>query len=291
MTNEILRSDIDLAKRLLITGSPDEEICSALARRGIDREAATQLLSDLRCGRMVQPTREFFPVMPPGPTPAEPAMAPRSTSVHTAQAPTVSATPGTSPSRPWKLWFSAAVLLCLGAGALVLALQSRFRHPPPRSGSSPSVPNLTLGPNGLRLNTSLSGEGSLLTREGSYDVLAALLGAPTRTNHTEVQTIYAFDRQGLLLYVQPDRTAAWLVVDFAGQGEDNGAEAPFAGSLTLHDVVIQADTERHALADNQALGLTNAASDTLAGGAGGVHLTFDFSKPRERISTVIIDWK
>ena len=53
MTNDILRTDIELATRLMEEKRPAEEIIAALIPRGIDRAKATQLVDDLRSGKKV----------------------------------------------------------------------------------------------------------------------------------------------------------------------------------------------------------------------------------------------
>ena len=53
MTNDILRTDIELATRLMDEKRPTEEIIAALVPRGIDRAKATQLVDDLRNGKNV----------------------------------------------------------------------------------------------------------------------------------------------------------------------------------------------------------------------------------------------
>ena len=53
MTNEILRTDIELAIRLIDEKRPTEEVIAALVPRGIDRAKATQLVDDLRSGKRV----------------------------------------------------------------------------------------------------------------------------------------------------------------------------------------------------------------------------------------------
>src|SRR5690348_10394685 len=55
MTDEILQTDIDLARRLIDEGDGDAEIIGHLARRNISPERATRLVSDLRAGQAVEP--------------------------------------------------------------------------------------------------------------------------------------------------------------------------------------------------------------------------------------------
>jgi hypothetical protein len=55
MIREILRADIEVAIRLRKANRSDEDIVAALARRGVDRTNAAQLVDDLRNGRNVSP--------------------------------------------------------------------------------------------------------------------------------------------------------------------------------------------------------------------------------------------
>ncbi len=53
MTHDILTSDVELAKRLIGEGETDDGVITALVHRGIDREAAAQLVDDLHNGRKI----------------------------------------------------------------------------------------------------------------------------------------------------------------------------------------------------------------------------------------------
>ena len=59
MTDEILQTDIDLARRFIDAGSGDAEIIDLLARRNIAPNRAASLVCELREGRAVQPDRVF----------------------------------------------------------------------------------------------------------------------------------------------------------------------------------------------------------------------------------------
>jgi hypothetical protein len=54
MIHSILPSDIELATRMREEGHSDDEVLAILLRRGIAREAADQLVDDLRNGRKIQ---------------------------------------------------------------------------------------------------------------------------------------------------------------------------------------------------------------------------------------------
>jgi hypothetical protein len=55
MTHDILQSDIDCAKRLIVANRPDQEVVLALARRGIESSKAAQVVDALRRGSAVEP--------------------------------------------------------------------------------------------------------------------------------------------------------------------------------------------------------------------------------------------
>jgi len=329
MINEILRSDIELAKRLLMTGSPEAHVCAALERRGINAEAATQLIAELRKGKIVRPTHEFFPlasVQSPAVEQAPIQLAPAAQQLQPRQEPPAEQPPPVTlqspppmrqptasppPSRPtpapavrtgyregrtrFLLGLTVLVFLACSVGAVVWAVHRFTRRPDRAAGASVTeaqtagakkpAPTLSMAADGCRL------EGSLLNPEASFDVLTLLIRAPTRTNSANGQTtVYAFDREGILLYTQTNGNALSVVVDFEGQGGEAGAESRFPGQVILHKTIIPADTPRSVLAGESSLGLTNAVSGTLQGGAGGVRWTFDYTKSRRRISMLIIDW-
>src|SRR5580765_5907754 len=64
MTNDILQSDIDLARRLLEGGRPPEDIVVALGYRGINGKRAAQLIADLQSGKTVEPDRPITISLP-----------------------------------------------------------------------------------------------------------------------------------------------------------------------------------------------------------------------------------
>jgi hypothetical protein len=55
MTHDILQTDIELAKELIASNRPADEVARALNRRGIQLPTATQLVDDLSNGRPVRP--------------------------------------------------------------------------------------------------------------------------------------------------------------------------------------------------------------------------------------------
>src|SRR3954468_19547696 len=59
MTDEILQTDIDLARRLIAEGHQDPEIVENLACRNIAPNRATRLVVELRHGRTVEPDQDW----------------------------------------------------------------------------------------------------------------------------------------------------------------------------------------------------------------------------------------
>ena len=61
MTREILDSDVDVLERLAKEGSSDNQIITALGRRGIEAVRATKLVNDWRNGSRVRPKMILLP--------------------------------------------------------------------------------------------------------------------------------------------------------------------------------------------------------------------------------------
>src|SRR6267378_119303 len=59
MTNDILQSDIDLARRLLDARRPADEIVAALSYRGINGNRAAHLVADFHAGKAVEPDKHI----------------------------------------------------------------------------------------------------------------------------------------------------------------------------------------------------------------------------------------
>ncbi|HVM50456.1 MAG TPA: hypothetical protein VMU04_20685 [Candidatus Acidoferrum sp.] len=154
MTRSILPTDIDLAKRLLGTNRGDAAVIRALVQRGIESDAATQLVADLRRGEDVepqfnvglgiapvrlaaresaeQPVETPAPAPAPGPAPASrvPAPAPAAAAREPAPAPAPARRERVQPSaRPRRsaFWALAAVPLCFVV-VITGSLISRHLH-------------------------------------------------------------------------------------------------------------------------------------------------------------------
>ena len=85
MTNEILETDIEIARSMLRKGARADEVSGVLIRRGLEPNRAAQLVSDLQQGKQVQvdlpfrPARRHSPHGPasPGQSPDLPEISPR----------------------------------------------------------------------------------------------------------------------------------------------------------------------------------------------------------------------
>jgi hypothetical protein len=148
---------------------------------------------------------------------------------------------------------------------------------------------LELQPDGLHLGGSLVTRGSVLT------TVANLLGIPTRTNQVgQTDTvIYAYDRQGLLIYAQKGGGTNSIVLDCEGSGGTNGTTLPFTGSLKIEDQVIGPGTDSQALTAIKKLELNHpdTGGSVWGGRYSGLDLVFAYLKSPQRLSLIEIDLK
>jgi hypothetical protein len=316
MIHDILQSDIELAVRLREDQRPDEEILQTLMHRGIEAGKAAQLLDDLRSGRKVSaaPAPSEFaprrrtrterhpkeePVSAPAPAP-ERHSARESRSRHRGRAGSQS--------------FRGLFLFLVGLAVVVVAcvVYWRFRTPvtapqetgPTPAKASPASPSTSgaanVKPSGS--TTSLALElrsdglhvgGSLVTRDNVLPAVAGLLGAPSRTNvvaGTGV-TVYAYDPQGVLVYVQPGGRTNSIMLDCDATGGANGTTSAFTGTLKLEDQVIGPETDAKTLGSLKRLGLRSIKSDgSIWGGHyNTLELVFAYLKSPRRLSLIEID--
>jgi hypothetical protein len=120
MTNQLLQSDIDLAKRLIQERHTDEEILGVLLRRRVAPEKALHVLAALRAGEQVEPDMrinyELGEGLPDDPSiPAAPAPEPY-------VEPSPHRRKRSKRSGGWKLWASLIVAALLGGAALYVFL-------------------------------------------------------------------------------------------------------------------------------------------------------------------------
>jgi hypothetical protein len=313
MTNDILQSDIDLARRLLDAHRPADEIVAALGYRGINGNRATQLVTDLQSGKPVEPDKPITISLPSRPIeeapPSEQQHSRKSTPAELAGEQPPRVLPRRRKSNTF-LWFTiavAAAAVCLVAFAL-LGRKSHSRDSvdqarPEGSNQSidsdgsnhgTSVPDagaisLQVEPDGLRLC------GKSLTREKFLPVIFKILGAPARTNQVEKadQVIYAYDACGLLVYSPKGPGHYSIVVDFDGSDGTAGTKNPFVGTFKVKNQVVRPDTDSASLSSIKELGLQTPKADSGIFHAqyGTVELVFGYLKSRERLSLVEIDFK
>ncbi|MGO8928748.1 MAG: hypothetical protein ACLQU3_17920 [Limisphaerales bacterium] len=323
MTHDVLRTDIELATRLRAAERPDDEIIAALVQRGVDPAGAARLVDDLRDGRKAiaqspVPPEFLLPrrirtksgdrgTGPSQPQPAQGANLRRKHSVRSARH---------HRKRPAAAWRIPAIIVALGvvAGGILIAhryhagADSTEEHaskaPRPKvngaNGEAPAAaapgqhPSpeplaLELRPDGLHIGASHVTPGNILT------AVADNLGVATRTNQVgQTDTvIYAYDRQGLLVYSQKGGGTNSIVLDCEANGGTNGATAPFTGTLTIDGQVIRADTDSQTLSAIRQLGLNHPGSDrTIWGGRyNGLELVFAYLKSSQRLSLIEIDLK
>jgi hypothetical protein len=324
MTHDILQSDIELATRLRDDKRPDDEIITALVHRGVDSGQAAQLVDDLRNGRKAVPPStahlEFSPARRSRARSASHGTG-QNHSTHSSRAesnreplarPAVQSRKKSSP-----LWSIAAILIGLGIAVGSIVLFQRYhartkgqeeQQPKPAmpkgdsaslkvpanaaaasQNVSPTPLVLELQPDGLHLGSSLVTQGNILA------AAASLLGLPTRTNHVgQTDTVvYAYDRQGVLIYSQKGGGTNSIVLDYEAVGGANGTTSPFAGTLKIEDRVIGPDTDSKTLAAIKNLGLKRSGgSGSIWGGRyNNLELVFAYLKSPRRLSLIEIDLK
>src|SRR6267142_393676 len=115
MTEEILQSDIDLARKLITVGCGDAEIVQALQYRRIAPERASILVQELRQGRQVEPDKDSNPVVPRAYSePARPAASSLSRPLTSSREHRRS-----RKTRWFPILVGASVLLCVGVLAVI----------------------------------------------------------------------------------------------------------------------------------------------------------------------------
>jgi hypothetical protein len=143
-----------------------------------------------------------------------------------------------------------------------------------------------LGSAGLRV------EGHQVVATNALSVLQKALGPPSRTNWVASSStvLYAFDRQGILLFAPRNTQPNGLLLDFEGEGGEYGTQAPFSGVLRIGTQEIHSQTPASILRSNPELTLTNAPSDgrILAGRCNGFETICSFLKSADRLSSVEI---
>jgi hypothetical protein len=299
MTNQVLQSDIDLARRLLTAGRPDEDILGALVCRNIAPDRAIQLVTDLRQGLRVEPDLpEMGALRRPGPKPGSGSVTHRD---WRPDAPDYSAR---QPRRNLP-WFMTTLLVALAicAGTVIFSnhrTHAKLRAAPvaesaaeelkalARTAATPGSISLELRSDGLHLGV------RLLSRANALTLLTDAFGPPSRTNLVEGsgKVIYAYDQQGMVVHCQNEKQNDCLVLYFDAIGGDNGARQPFSGTLRVAGHKIQGSTDPTTLASFKELGLTEPGTNSvLEARCHGVPVSFAYLESPTRLSLVEIDLK
>ncbi len=129
MARFFLPSQIELAKSLLEAKRAETEILEALVRQGLSLEGAGQLLSELRGGAPVGPTKESAPKADPKPS-ATPGAVATPLTADLSELPPSPKAAGAEPEKAvvarqrrwWIVWAITTLLLCAAAAAAVRAL-------------------------------------------------------------------------------------------------------------------------------------------------------------------------
>lgn len=122
MLNDILQSDIELARRLISEGNPDEAVVASLLKRRLNVEKAARLVADLRAGRTVVPDLHSIEAEP---LPEAPRTQARHDSAQRKDRPRRK-TPRLQVSQ--RRWAMVAVLVCLAGALGAVGVANRRYH-------------------------------------------------------------------------------------------------------------------------------------------------------------------
>lgn len=319
MINDILQTDINLAKRLKSEQHTDQEIIKALVQRGVDPVKAAQLVDDLNNGR---------------PLSAQPAAPPEFTAERRSRSkarPPESESEGFAPKngtessrepRPqhkgrggkkaplMRYLLMAIIVMAIILAAVIYVRNGRERGASEEQSSKPAgkaavnpasakptsnAPDagkanslvLELQPDGLRIG------GSRVTAENVLAVLGGLLGVASRTNDVgrAGSMVYAYDSRGLMVYYQKEGKTNSIVLDCEGTGGANGTTAPFTGRLKVEDQTIDLNADAQALAGIEKLGLGKPKNGSSIWSGQYHNLDLVFAYLRGHLSLVEIDLK
>jgi len=284
MTRELLQSDIDLARRLIAEGQTDGEIIVALGYRRVGPERAHRLVQDLRRGIDV----------PPDPLPANlwrPVTA--ETGVNQYEEAPSPAPQRAQPPPPFS-WFRVALLGVVAVTIAAVFLFNRDR----RTEVSATSRDLMVEP-GVMLRRPVfqvevdAGQvrisGTALTRENALNVLSDLAGPPARTNRLEDLTMYAFDKDGIVLYAGNKNGKDSLLLYFEPVGGANGAQHAFTGRLAVRGKRVTLGTDAKALLSLNEPALRETATNVFSVQTNGLGLSFAYVNTSAQLSLVQID--
>jgi hypothetical protein len=298
MTNEILESDIELARELLGKKTPDAEVISSLVRRGIQANRAQELVMALRLGKNPEPDRPFRPAYSqdddlPTPTSAVPRPPERSRTFSRTE------TVGTRS----RYFFPGLILSLLVLGAGVVYLNSRSHPTSPTEASTGIVePSGTQTPPGSvrsisfeLLEDGVHLSGKKITPRSTLGTLLQLLGPASRTNRLDAinRFVYAYDSLGVLVYSSDGANTESILLDFTAIGGDAGATVPFSGEVKVAGQKIDVDTSASAVAQIKGLNVDQGSpgAAVVSANYNGLHLLFSYFSGPDRLSLVEIDFK
>lgn len=248
MTDEILQTDIDLAKRLIDDGYQDAEIIHLLAQRRIAPNRAARLVSELREGLSVEPDRVWRAV-------ALQSQQSRSTRRQTASGQTLEQkrTAAPAPLRvPWFRIMVASAVLCCIAAAVWIGRQRNARVTEQELGSKaangkiPTAPRIEAAALQIEIREGiLKLGGRPVGPDDALGVFTSAVGAPTRTNRLEGidKIVYVYDDYGLLVYRGRENNPNAVVIDFEASGGDSSAGKPFRGIVKIEGESVDGSTD------------------------------------------------
>jgi len=315
MTNDILQTDIDLARKLLDARQPSDEIVAALSYRGIDGGRAAQLIADLQGGKKVEPDRPIS-INLASRTTENPASAQERQGARRTQPELAGERRESRPTRRKANafpWFTTIGLTSAAVCVAMFVLLSRKSHlhdlvnqnaadasdpsiadsgtskRPNGSGLNPKAISVEVDPEGLRLC------GNSVGREDFLASIFKTLGAPTRTNqaHTADHIIYGYVSCGLLVYAPKNAGHYSIVLHFDASDGDAGTKNPYVGTFKVNNEAVRPNTDAASLGSMKELGLQQpkSASGIFQAQCGAVDLVFGYLKTPERLSLIEIDFK
>lgn len=305
MTNDILQSDIDLARNLLDGNRPSDEIIAALGYRGIEGNRAAQLVADLQAGKKVEPDRPISIHLPPRTSedPAPTAVEPRANATQAVSTGERRDSRSTQRKANTFPWFTIIALVSAAVCVAIFVFLSRKAHSvtqmsdqitesrleSPRRGLDANGISVEVEPEGLRLC------GNPVERENFLPTVFKVLGMPTRTNQVEKadQVIYAYDSCGLLVYAPRNAGHCSIVLDFDGSDGAAGTKKGFVGTFKINKAAVRPNTDAGSLGSIKELGLQapKSASGIFHAQYGALEFVFGYLKTPDRLSLIEIDFK
>ncbi|HSU56850.1 MAG TPA: hypothetical protein VLT36_22515 [Candidatus Dormibacteraeota bacterium] len=278
MIEDILQSDIDVARNLLSEGRAEKDVLAVLVSRKIEPARAVRLVNDLKQGRPVEPD--------------EPAlMLVQASKPRTERVPRRPAEPDRTNSKMGLFMGGLLVAVAVTVGAI--AFSNHRTHKLAQSDSAEvrarQGPTIELGSQGLLVG------GRAVNRENVLNVLRESIGEPSRTNvvqgHSKV--MYAYDESGVMVHsVGANKGKDALVLYFDSIGGENGTKQPFRGDFLISGNPVKADTDAKGLAAIRDLALGEAPTNSIIeSSCNGVGVSFAYLDNTHRLSMVQIELK